>query len=51
MDAWNLQDVRGSGGPEQLLLSSLAQAMGVCWEPPTLFLSPVPPAWLGFSDQ
>lgn len=51
MHDWNLQDVKGSGGPEQLLLSSLAQAVGICWEPPTLLLSTSPPAWLGFSNQ
>lgn len=51
MDAWNLQDVKGSGGPEQLLWSSLAQATGVCREHPTLLLSPAPPAWLGFSKR
>lgn len=51
MDAWNLRDVKDSGGPEQLILPSLVQAMGVCWEPPTLLLSPVLPEWLGFSNQ
>lgn len=51
MDAWNLRDATGGGGPEQLLLSSLAQAVGVCWEPPTLLLSPAPPARLGSSNQ